>query len=130
MKSNESHELSIIDEQHSIYIKLLDDLCMSVMARNRNMAIRIFSDLTDYSKSHQEFEESLMKEINYPYLDTHLVEHYKLRDILKKIFENFDQMNIQTLISTLLEMKNDSISHILYTDMPLIRHYKHLYFKN
>ncbi len=127
MKETEHYEVSRINEQHSKYVKLLENLCMSSMIENNNTCIgQILSDLSAYSQSHHEFEESLMKKIDYPYYDLHITEHTKLRSILKNIFLDLDQMDTRTIMTVLLEMKNDSISHILYTDMPLIKYYKEL----
>jgi len=127
MKSNRPHELSKIVKQHLKYTALLEDLRISIVKNNKDTSIKIFSELTDYTRLHQEYEESLMKKINYPYSDLHIIEHNRLRNIFNSIFLNLHQIDTHKIVPNLLEIKNDSISHILYRDMQLVEYYKSKY---
>ncbi len=125
MKVTEHSELSRINEQHSKYIKIIDGLCVSVMTEDKPVLMRqMFSYFTEYSKSHLELEEYLMKKIAYPGYDLHLTEHQALRSNLKTVFQNFGFLDRQSILNGLLEIKNDLISHIRTADMPLINYYK------
>jgi len=118
-------ELSMIEEHNSKYVRLLNELCKAAMTENNHAGIgRILSDLTDHSEIYHEFEESLMEKIDYPHYDNHIVEHEKLRSILKYTLQSLYQMDTHTILTTLLNIKNDSMSHVFYTDLPLIKYYE------
>jgi len=123
--------LSKINEHHLKCIKEIDVLCVAVLSNSQNDSVdRTITFLEEYSKNHLEFEEELMKKIDYPHYEMHLDEHNKLRDYFNFTFHNLNKMNAQEIMIFFQEIKNDLIFHIRHDDMQLISYYKERYNKS
>ena len=68
-------DIQVIDSQHKRiveYINALDDIKES---HDRNEVERILGELVDYTLSHFAFEESLMEDAGYPFINGHKMVH-------------------------------------------------------
>lgn len=68
-------DIQVIDSQHLRiveYINALDDIKES---HDRNEVGRVLNELVDYTLSHFAFEESLMEDAGYPFINGHKMVH-------------------------------------------------------
>jgi len=123
-----ANEFSRIDKQHFEFIEMIDVLYTSIMTEENNTSmLQITSYLADYSKFHFETEESLMKRINYPEYDKHLVEHNAFRNYIELVTGNLELPDKQFNLDLLLYMKNWLVAHIRYTDSEIFKYFETLY---
>lgn len=105
---------SEIDEQH----KKLFELINSVPDANESQLLTIVDEISRYVAYHFTSEEKLMKEINYPEMDEHIMEHRALIEEAKELRENG---NAHTLSKENLYqiLKEWLLHHILTIDMKM-----------
>ena len=68
-------DIQVIDSQHKRiveYINALDDVKQS---HDRDEVGRVLNELVDYTLSHFAFEESLMEDAGYPFINGHKMVH-------------------------------------------------------
>lgn len=80
-------DIQVIDNQHRRivdYINQLDDISSS---KDRNEIEKVLNDLVDYTLSHFAFEESLMEEAGYPFING----HKRVHELFIKRVSDFQQ---------------------------------------
>ncbi|MES9887358.1 MAG: bacteriohemerythrin, partial [Candidatus Sedimenticola sp. 6PFRAG1] len=66
--------VDVIDEQHKRIVQYINDLYDAQTSGSGNVA-EVIEDLVDYTVSHFAFEESLMEQAGYPFLEPHKKVH-------------------------------------------------------
>jgi len=108
-------DIQVIDSQHLRiveYINSLDDIKDS---HDRDEVGRILGELVDYTLSHFAFEESLMVDANYPFINGHKMVH----DLFVKRVGGFQQrfkMGEDITDELLSALKSWLINHIKSDD--------------
>jgi hemerythrin len=108
-------DIQVIDSQHLRiveYINCLDDIKDS---HDRDEVGRILGELVDYTLSHFAFEESLMVDANYPFINGHKMVH-KL--FVKRVGDFQQRFKIGEDITDelLIALKSWLINHIKSDD--------------
>ncbi len=67
--------ISVIDKQHHRIVEYINDLYDICKTHDRAQLATVLEELVDYTLSHFAFEESLMEEANYPFLNGHKKVH-------------------------------------------------------
>jgi len=111
-----------IDYQHQKLVAMINDL---ILAREdgkgadhmHNVVLGLFS----YVNIHFSFEESVMREINYPHLDEHKLLHQDLAEKVVNLKKAHDSGDNKELLSqeTLEFLKSWLTDHILNEDTKL-----------
>jgi len=117
-----SEELSVgiqsIDKQHQILIQLINSLNTAMAKGEANITIaEILASLTDYTRLHFSYEESLLEDYGYAESKNHALQHRNLIkqiDLLKERFETDQSGSIGIEIMQFL--KNWLTNHIMKTD--------------
>jgi len=95
-----------LDEQHKTIVQLINRLIEHCEENvNSEIISDIFNEMTKYIKQHLEYEESLLKENNYPDLIEHVASHTKyIEEVLQSsnffalemIYEKCFLLDLQT----------------------------------
>jgi hemerythrin-like metal-binding protein len=114
---NYSVSVKELDDQHKIWIGLINNLYDAIKIGKGNQAIDIIIDeVIRYTEYHFEFEENLLSKYGYPEEPNHKKTHddfaLHVRDI-KKILDSGGLVKSNTLLE---QMKNWLIDHILMSD--------------
>ena len=67
--------IDVIDGQHKRIVGYLNDLETAIGSKDRAAVGGVLEELVDYTQSHFAFEESLMKEAGYKFLEMHKKVH-------------------------------------------------------
>jgi hemerythrin len=91
MKWDSKYKINVpsIDEEHKM---LFTKIASILDAHSKNqitvtLLTNLLNDLNDYVKYHFEHEEDLMKEINYPKYEQHIMIHRHMENIVKTKFD-------------------------------------------
>lgn len=80
-----------MDQQHRHLIELINKLDQAVRISKKNPATpAILTELVEYTKSHFEAEEKVMKESGYPGIEEHRAIHQKL---LREVTDTMEKVN-------------------------------------
>jgi hemerythrin len=110
-----------IDNQHKKLILIIEELVSIVHTREYNFIkiTEIVDHLEDYIKEHFEYEENLMVQYSYPYLEFHVKEHNELRYRIHNI-KVFDVNRFAEFYTEILIYLVDWLtSHIMQVDKQL-----------
>lgn len=107
--------IGIIDSQHQRIVEYINELDLAV--RNRSVAGvgHVLDELVDYTLSHFAFEESMMEEAGYPFVNA----HKKVHELFTRRVSNYQQKHkmgqdvAQELLNTL---ETWLINHIQHDD--------------
>ncbi|MCO4792838.1 MAG: hemerythrin family protein [Bacteriovoracaceae bacterium] len=108
-----------MDDQHKMLVGLINALEKNKWNSDKEFLDRVTNTLFDYIKIHFADEEKILKKINYPHLDAHLIGH---KDFIEKIqssvtkLENKDETDHQVLNDLLIYLNEWLVSHILNQD--------------
>ncbi|MDD2776266.1 MAG: bacteriohemerythrin [Gallionella sp.] len=67
--------IAVIDSQHKQIFDYINELDEAMKLHNRDAVGHVLDELTDYTVSHFAFEENLLTEAHYEFLDSHKVIH-------------------------------------------------------
>ena len=67
--------IEVIDGQHRRLVTYLNELEVAINRGDRIMVAGVIEELVDYTQSHFAFEEALMKEVGYKFLEMHKKVH-------------------------------------------------------
>jgi hemerythrin len=113
----------LVDAQHQELFSVVNDLYDAILAgRDRELVGPTLEKLSRYTVEHFRAEEALMVETNYPALDKHRTQHWKLtKDVqdLRRKYESGEAVLSITLASFLANWLR---RHIKEEDMLLIRY--------
>ena len=79
--------IQVIDSQHRRIVEYINSLYDASLSHNRNDVEQVLQNLVDYTLSHFAFEESLMEEANYPFING----HKRVHELFVKRINNFQQ---------------------------------------
>ncbi|MCW9013901.1 MAG: bacteriohemerythrin [Gammaproteobacteria bacterium] len=108
-------DIQVIDSQHHRiveYINALDDISAS---HDRNEVERVLGELVDYTLSHFAFEESLMEDSGYPFING----HKRVHELFVKRVGDFQQrfkMGEDITEELLTVLKSWLVNHIKSDD--------------
>lgn len=85
----------IIDEQHKSLFECLSRLQETAFSDSRELAVvAAIKDLSDYVNIHFFMEEGLMRSHDYPFLESHVLEHEALSREVEKLGHKSTQSDI------------------------------------
>jgi len=121
---NWSESLSVgvdyIDNQHKQLVSIINRLNDAMLQdKGNDVMCQVLDDLIDYTKSHFQSEEHLMRKYEYPDSPEHFKEHEKLTKEVIDFAENFKQGNAIITLPVLNFLKDWLNNHILETDRTL-----------
>ncbi|MCP4271952.1 MAG: bacteriohemerythrin [Gammaproteobacteria bacterium] len=67
--------IDVIDKQHRRIVEYINQLYEAQEIIDKRLVNEVISDLVEYTVSHFSFEESLMEQANYPFLNPHKKVH-------------------------------------------------------
>jgi len=73
--SNLDTGIDVIDNQHKRIVEYINKLDVAREAHSKEEVGRVLNELVDYTLSHFTFEESLMEEAGYPFINAHKKVH-------------------------------------------------------
>ena len=107
----------IIDSQHEKLFEIFDKLFEAMsLAKDRQIISIILEELLNYSNYHFDAEETIMKEINYPYYDQHKDEHEVFISEVKGLISTYKSGNYDVTVKTLDFLYYWILNHILASD--------------
>jgi hemerythrin len=116
-KDEYSVGIEIIDNDHKKLLDLIIQLFKVLnKAKKDEKAIEILDELIEYTVTHFNREEELMKKHEFPELEKHISEHENMRQKIKKFRENIT-INTNKVSSDALQFLQDwLVNHITVTD--------------
>jgi hemerythrin len=105
------------DQQHQKLVEIINEVFNARINHvGQGIILNIIVQLNDYTKSHFMEEEALLKENQYPALETHKNEHAVFIAKVNGFIQEF-HANALSLNDEMLEfLKNWLINHIMQTD--------------
>lgn len=115
-----SVNISKIDQQHSKFIDILNNLNMTLKkGEGREIIDRIIAELEDYADFHFKTEEDLFKKYDYPEYVEHKKEHDDFKKKVKEFLEKSQNQKSGKVVLT-IEISNFMLdwllNHILKSD--------------
>lgn len=107
-----------IDEQHEKLVSMINQLYNAIQLKNpsKETISSVLKSLVDYVKVHFKTEEDYFKQFNYPYYETHKLEHDAFAGQILSFQKDFDA-GVQTIGFELLDFLKDwLVKHILISD--------------
>lgn len=105
------------DDDHRHLIELLNQLHMSLSARNSNSALSlILRELVWYTRSHFKGEEVHMKRHAYPEFDEHIAEHDRFTEQVVQHVDHFQSGRDAIGVEVSDALQEWLITHILGSD--------------
>ncbi|MBF0193800.1 MAG: hemerythrin family protein [Magnetococcales bacterium] len=116
-KDEYSVGIDIIDEDHKKLLDLIVQLFKILnKAKKDERATLVLDELIEYTVTHFDREEELMKKHEYPELETHIKEHENMREKIKE-FRVAISTNTNKVSSEVLQFLQDwLVNHISVTD--------------
>ena len=107
--------ISVIDSQHRRIVDFINQLYDAQANHNKALADEVISDLVDYTISHFSFEENILEQANYPFVEPHKKVHQLF---IKKVnqFVERSQAGEDVTDELLIVLKRWLINHIKTED--------------
>lgn len=107
--------IHVIDEQHKKIVEFINQLVDVHGAEDRMIISDVISELVDYTVSHFAYEEALMEQAGYPFLEPHKKVHKLFVDKVNAYVKRFESGEdiVKELIALL---KKWLINHIRNED--------------
>lgn len=106
-----------IDSQHKVLVRIINDLAKANAAgEGHTVLVGIFNDLVDYTHTHFNDEESLMKEHDYDDFSEHRAEHRRFTDQIEMHAQRFEAGSLKVDDNLLTYLKSWLLTHIMSTD--------------
>ena len=93
--------ISLIDKQHHRIVEYINSLYDISQTHDRDETARVLNELVDYTLSHFAFEESLMEEAGYSFINGHKKVHelfVKRVNLFKQRFETGEDISDELLV--------------------------------
>ncbi|MCB1160262.1 MAG: hypothetical protein KDK45_22355, partial [Leptospiraceae bacterium] len=123
-----STDIPILDIQHLWLIKIIVELEQGIQTNdNKKRELQFQKSIyqaIEYSKYHFYTEELIMKEFNYPALDTHVSYHRKFTSFLGFRLKQKKEGIYSAIYGLVSDLKEWLISHIAIEDKKLLSFYK------
>lgn len=115
-----------IDDEHRYLFELINEFYDAFTAsRSRTDVARLLNRLVEYSESHFQHEEKLMRDTAYPGLAEHRLKHKQLFEKIFQLNEKFEDRALNPTHDTISFLKNWIGDHILHDDVALAKHLRH-----
>jgi len=117
-----STDILSVDNQHQELLSLLQKVLEVVASDDASLEEKqaVFKTLVDHALAHFDYEERIMKNIHYPHLTQHILEHDDLRSEITELFNDVmsgegveDWKGLVSLVQVWL------LRHILSSDTPI-----------
>ena len=106
-----------IDNQHQGLVIIINELFTYMSeGRAKDKLHDIFNHLTDYTKIHFRFEETMLFKYAYSEIDQHKAEHQKFIKKLEDLKSEFLNNKITISLEVLNFLKDWLLNHILISD--------------
>lgn len=109
-----------IDEQHQLFAGYINELYDVMQSGNAEDIVPIINKLSDYSKLHFAAEEKILKSINYPMLETQIIQHAHYISELTLLKSSYLDKT-QTAQNMLLFLKDWLLHHITTEDLKYVK---------
>ncbi len=116
-KDEYSVGIQSIDVQHKKLVNLINNL-QTAVSHSTGAAFEqaALDELVDYTKTHFQYEESLMQETGYPDFEAHRAEHQKMIARVEEVIAEYQQDQDTAMQNALAFLKDWLIHHINGTD--------------
>lgn len=124
---NDSYSVGIpqIDEQHKKLIKLINELHASMATGQGKQALGgILEELVRYTRTHFEFEESLLRQKNYSRLAAHHAVHESLTQQVVDLLNKYRVNNLILTLEVMQFLKRWLADHIMTHDQAYAKEFK------
>lgn len=111
-----SVEIDLIDDQHKILIKLINDTSKMIMKKNDKGVGEILRELLDWTDKHFAEEEELFSATEYPDIKKHKEEHGYFINKIKELMEDRRNRDVDVSLNILQFLKNWLFYHIEIID--------------
>ena len=111
--------VDLIDEQHKMLIQKIQDLSEAVnAARGLEKILQTLDFMIDYTEFHFGTEEKHMKELDYPGIEIHMLQHKEFVSTLNHMVEDFEEDGATEALSNSINtyLMNWLIKHIKSID--------------
>ncbi|MDR0468326.1 MAG: bacteriohemerythrin [Campylobacteraceae bacterium] len=81
--------ISVIDNQHKRIVEYINELHGAFVSKNKESVSVVLIALADYTVSHFAFEESLMEQAGYLFLEPHKKVHEKFVETVSRYINDF-----------------------------------------
>jgi hemerythrin-like metal-binding protein len=115
-----SVNVSLIDDQHKMLIKRLNDMAEAIeRKRGIEKISRTLSFMIEYTDFHFSTEEKHMTEQNYPGKAEHQKQHGEFKSVLNNLIEDFEEEGATQLLAKSIDtfLVNWLINHIKGSDV-------------
>ncbi|VAW57887.1 Hemerythrin domain protein [hydrothermal vent metagenome] len=108
-------EIQVIDSQHHRIVDYINNLYDVRKSHDRNEVEKVLNELVNYTLSHFAFEESLLEDVNYPFINGHKRVHALF---IKRVsaFQQRFQLGEDITDELLAVLKSWLINHIRSDD--------------
>ncbi len=115
--------VELIDHDHQKLVGLLNQVVSTANFHMGESYVRsVIGELIDYTKYHFEREENLMKENEYPSLDSHIAQHKSMIDQVSSFsdrIQNSPNCEDDVCMEVYHFLKSWLLNHIVHTDKEL-----------
>ena len=124
-KEEYSVGVELIDNQHKVIIKMLNDLNNAFLNKEHGeVVLDIISEMANYTVLHFKTEEDIFKAIGYSLEKEHIKEHV---NFIKKVGEfktQYEENNSALTFKVLNFLREWLNSHILVSDMKYVKEFQ------
>lgn len=118
-----SVNVKLFDIQHQRLVALIAKLEAAMAARRANLEIaQILSDIADYTKEHFATEEAVMKAYEYPWRDSHALEHRQFIATIDKLQKQSASGEVAVSVALLNHLREWLACHVLGSDRRYSEH--------
>lgn len=116
-QSHYSVGVTELDEQHVKLVEMINELSWAVNSptRDPNFVKKLIVDLTQFATKYFVQEEKMMKEISFPAIEKHILEHREFIKKIKELHEDFKK-SVVSLRPLLTFMNSWFVKHCLEKD--------------
>jgi len=116
-----SVQIAVIDEQHKVLVKYINDLHEAMLhGKSASILRSLISGLVGYTIHHFGMEERYFAEFHYPDVASHQREHEAFVTRISEFQNDFDSGNTQLSIEIMDYLKSWLVNHIQGTDRQYI----------
>lgn len=111
--------ISVIDSQHRRIVDFINQLYEARVDNNKALVDEVIAELVDYTVSHFSFEEDILEEAKYPFLEPHKKVHQLF---IKKVnqFVERSQAGEDVTDELLIVLKRWLVNHIKTEDQDYV----------
>jgi hemerythrin len=113
--------IPVIDDQHKILIALINELhAATLRGEAREVMERTFQELVLYAESHFKCEEGFLRQVGYPFLVKHHVEHREFVVKVQKLYSASFAIKFMRSMDLLVFLRSWWGEHILVADQKYV----------